>query len=127
METLIHKEPNLQISKSELSQLFEFVIAQRHFLFQSKIYDQINGVEVGPPLAHVLVNLFMGYHENNWLNNCFMHFCPGTMVTQAGSISSDLQRGLDRRLRHTQYRTQNRTTYPLKYQRTTNTTATLVV
>ena len=32
----------------------------------------------------------------------FMHFCPGTMTTHAESINSDLQRGLDRRLRHTQ-------------------------
>ena len=29
-----------------------------------------------------------------------MYFCPGTMTTQAESINSDLQRGLDRRLRH---------------------------
>ena len=31
-----------------------------------------------------------------------MHFCPGTMATHAESINSDLQRGLNRRLRHTQ-------------------------
>ena len=31
----------------------------------------------------------------------FMHFCPGTMTTHAESINSDLQRGLERRLRHT--------------------------
>ena len=52
---------------------------------------------------------------------------PGTMTTHAESINSDLQRGLDRRLRHTQQWTQNRTSKPLKYQRTTNTTATRVV
>ena len=57
----------------------------------------------------------------------FMHFYPGTMTTHAESINSDLQRGLDKHLRHTQHRTQNRTSKPLKYQRTTNTTATLVV
>ena len=56
-----------------------------------------------------------------------MHFNPGTMTTHAESINSDLQRGLDRHLRHTQHRTQNRTSKSLKYQRTTNTTATLVV
>ena len=33
----------------------------------------------------------------------FMHFYPGTMTTHAESINSDLQRGLDRRLRHTQH------------------------
>ena len=31
----------------------------------------------------------------------FMHFCPGTMTTHA--INPDLQRGLERRLRHTQH------------------------
>ena len=30
-----------------------------------------------------------------------MHFCPGTITTHAESTNSDLQRGLDRRLRHT--------------------------
>ena len=34
----------------------------------------------------------------------FMHFfCPGTITTHAESINSDLQRGLDKRLRHTQH------------------------
>ena len=34
----------------------------------------------------------------------FMHFfCPGTITTHAESINSDLQRELDRRLRHTQH------------------------
>ena len=60
-------------------------------------------------------------------NFFFMHFCPGTVTTHAESINSDLQRGLDRRLRHIQQWTQKRTSSPLKYQRTTNTTATLVV
>ena len=32
----------------------------------------------------------------------YMHFCPGT-ITHAESINSDLQRGLDRRLRHIQH------------------------
>ena len=35
-----------------------------------------------------------------------MHICSGTMTTQAESINSDQQRGLDRRLRHTQHRTE---------------------
>ena len=33
----------------------------------------------------------------------FMHFCPGAITTHAESINSDLQRGLDRRLRHIQH------------------------
>ena len=35
-------------------------------------------------------------------SNFLCIFCPGTMATHAKSINSDLQRGLGRRLRHTQ-------------------------
>ena len=36
----------------------------------------------------------------------FVHFCLGTMTTHAESINLDLQRGLDRRLRHTTLNTE---------------------
>ena len=42
----------------------------------------------------------------NCIYNLFYAFCPGTMTTQAESINSDLQRGLDRRLRHTTLNTE---------------------
>ena len=50
------------------------------------------------------------------------------IVTRAESINSDLQRGLDKRLCDT-HNIEDRTepVNPLKYQRTINTTATLVV
>ena len=69
VDVIIKNEPNLNISRKELSQLFRFATAETHFLFEGKIYDQIDGVVMGSPLAPVLANLFMGYHENNWLNN----------------------------------------------------------
>ena len=40
---------------------------QRHFLFKSNFYDQIDGVSMVSPLDPVLENLFMGYRESNWL------------------------------------------------------------
>ena len=30
-------------------------------------YDQVNGVSMGSTLGPVFANLFMGYHENKWL------------------------------------------------------------
>ena len=39
-----------------------------HFLFDGKVYDQIDGVAMGSPLAPVLANLFLGHYENIWLN-----------------------------------------------------------
>ena len=41
--------------------------------------------------------------EKDFFIFLFMHFYPVTMTTHAESINSDLQRGLDRRLRHTQH------------------------
>ena len=32
------------------------------------MYDQIDGVAMGSPLAPVLANLFLGHHENIWLS-----------------------------------------------------------
>ena len=37
-------------------------------MFNSKFYNQIHGVTMGPFLAPVLANLFMGFHESKWVN-----------------------------------------------------------
>ena len=35
--------------------------------FNGSIFDQIDGVAVGSPLASALANFFMGFHEQNWI------------------------------------------------------------
>ena len=42
--------------------------SKTHFIFNSKFYNQIDGVAMGSPLAPVLANIFMGFHESKWLN-----------------------------------------------------------
>ena len=37
-------------------------------MFNSKFYNQIDGVAIGSPLAPVLANIFMDFHESKWLN-----------------------------------------------------------
>ena len=61
--------PDLKLSKSDLRSLFTVTTAQTHFLFKGSFYDQIDGVAMGSPLAPVLANLFIGHHENLWLEN----------------------------------------------------------
>ena len=34
----------------------------------NKFYNKIDGVAMGSPLASVLANIFMGFHESKWLN-----------------------------------------------------------
>ena len=60
--------PNLKLSKADLVKLFSFATSQTNFLFNGKLYDQVDGVAMGSPLAPVLANLFLGHHENIWLN-----------------------------------------------------------
>ena len=59
---------SLRFSKAELTKLFSIATSQTHFLFNGKVFDQIDGVAMGSPLAPVLANLFLGHYENIWLN-----------------------------------------------------------
>ncbi|XP_065680545.1 uncharacterized protein LOC136094510 [Hydra vulgaris] len=41
-----------------------------HFLFGGKYYNQADGVAMGSPLVPILANIFVGFHEQTWINNC---------------------------------------------------------
>ena len=53
----------------ELRELFLYATSRNHFLFDGNIYDQIDGIAMGSPLAPTLANLFLGHHEEKWLNS----------------------------------------------------------
>ena len=36
------------------------------------IFDQIDGVSMGPPLAAILSNIFMGYHKRDWIEKALV-------------------------------------------------------
>ena len=65
---IFNLNPNLNNTRNELNKLFLFATSQAHFIFNSKFYNQIDGVVVGSPLAPVLANIFIGFHESKWLN-----------------------------------------------------------
>ena len=44
--------------------------SQSVFLYNNKVYKQIDGVAMGSPLGPVLANLFMSIHDKDWLKNC---------------------------------------------------------
>ena len=52
--------------------LFATSTSQTHFIFNIKLYSQIDGVAMDSPLAPVLANIFMGFYKSKWLNeyNC---------------------------------------------------------
>ena len=65
---IFEKNNNLKITKKELTELFLFATAKTNFIFNDVIYDQVDGIAMGSPLAPILANLFMGYNETNWLS-----------------------------------------------------------
>ena len=67
VEIILKSNPDLKISKKQLEKLFLFATSQSHFLFDGNVYDQVDGVAMGSPLGPVLANLFMGYHEKDWV------------------------------------------------------------
>ena len=65
---IFNHNPNLNITRKELKKLFLFATSKTHFIFNSKFYNQVDGVAMGSPLAPVLANIFMGFHESKWFN-----------------------------------------------------------
>ena len=54
---IFNHNPNLSITRKELKKLFLFATSRTHFIFNSKFYNQIDGVAMGSPLAPVLANI----------------------------------------------------------------------
>ena len=69
VDFLFEKNPGFKISKADLMKLFQFATSGTHFMFEDKFYDQIDGVSMGSLLGPVLANLFIGYHEQKWLQS----------------------------------------------------------
>ena len=64
---IFNYNPNLNINKKELKNLFLCATSQTHILFDSKFYNPIDGVAMGSPLAPALANIFMVFYESKWL------------------------------------------------------------
>ena len=60
---IFNHNPNLNITRKELKRVFLFAISHNHFIFNSKFYNQIDGVAMGSPLAPPL-NFLNNRHPN---------------------------------------------------------------
>ena len=60
---IFNHNPNLNLTRKELKKLLLFATSQAHFVFNSKFYNQIDGVAMGSPLVSVLANIFMGFYK----------------------------------------------------------------
>ena len=67
LDYILSNNPEVNISRKNLKKLFQFTTSETHFYFNEEIYEQVDRVVMGSPLAPVLANLFMGHHEQHWL------------------------------------------------------------
>ena len=54
----------------DFSKLLRFSVKNLHFLFNSVLYEQTDGVAMGSPLGPVFADIFLSWHECTWLTNC---------------------------------------------------------
>ena len=66
---IFNQNPDINIKKKELKIFFLFCyITDSFYFYNSKFYNQIDGVAMVFPLAPAFANIFMGFHESKWLN-----------------------------------------------------------
>ena len=64
------------LPRNLLKQFLELSVKNSFFIFNSKLYKQIDGVGMGLPLGPSFANIFMCHHEREWLENCPVAFRP---------------------------------------------------
>ena len=64
------------LSKTEFKELLSLATKDSHFIFDGTLYKQIDGVAMGFPLPTTLANVFLVYHEKNWLEHCPLEYRP---------------------------------------------------
>ena len=50
-------------NKEQLRKLLQLAVKENHFLFNRRLYDQIDGMAMGSPLGPTLANIFMSVLE----------------------------------------------------------------
>ena len=64
------------LSKFDLHQLLKLATTESFFLFDNKMYKQLDGVAMGLPLGPTLANAFLSHYEKIWLKDCPLEFKP---------------------------------------------------
>lgn len=56
--------------------MLELSVTNSFFLFNKQLYQQVDGVGMGLPLGPSFANIFLCFHEENWLATCPRDFRP---------------------------------------------------
>ena len=56
--------------------MLELAVTNSFFIFNKVLYQQLDGVGMGLPLGPTFANIFLCFHEKNWLASCPSEFRP---------------------------------------------------
>ena len=62
--------------RSQFTKLLSLSVKNCHFIFNGRIYQEIDVVAMGSPLGPLFANIFLSIHEKSWLPNCPASFKP---------------------------------------------------
>ena len=66
----------LGLSRKLFKSMLEICVLNSYFIFNNKLYRQVEGLGMGLPLAPTFANIFLAHHEKYWLNDCPVNFAP---------------------------------------------------
>ena len=64
------------LSKIEFKELLSLATKESYFIFNGKLYKQVDGLAVRSTLGPTLANAFLVHFGKNWLQNCSSDFKP---------------------------------------------------
>ena len=64
---------NFYSGKLSRKDLFKLATTESSFIFDNKLYKQIDGVAMGSPLGPTLANAFVCHYEKIWLNEFLLN------------------------------------------------------
>ena len=64
------------LNRKEMFEMLSLTLKESIILFDNKYYSEIDEVAMGSPLGPILANIFLCYHESNWLKDCPKDFKP---------------------------------------------------
>ena len=62
------------LTKKNFKNLLKLVTEDNYFIFNNKYLKQIEGLSMGNPISATFANIFMSFHEQQWLSKYFKNF-----------------------------------------------------
>ena len=64
------------LTRDLFSQLLDLSVSNSFFMFNNKLYSQVDGLGMGLPLGPTFANIFLSFHEKSWMDDCPPDFKP---------------------------------------------------